>query len=87
MKSDLFIRTLLIIIIILLALSIIMPLLSNPATSYAAKNIEYKVVNYSDFAESGKDLEKCEKIFNEYGKEGWEYINHMLDTDFVIFKR
>jgi|GEM_PF-3454403 hypothetical protein len=95
MKSDLFARTLLIIIVTLLALNIILPLLTNPATSYAAKNIEYKVIFFGDeLQEAGgritKDAEPIEKKFIEYGKEGWEYtgqITFMGGTLFLIFKR
>jgi len=95
MKSDLFIRNLLIIIVILLALNIILPILSNPPASYAAKNIEYKVIDLGSnkaISMHGCDpfsssLENCyEKILNEYGKEGWEYINNVKGAYF-IFKR
>ena len=89
-QGGLFIRNLLIIIVILLALNIILPLLSNPATSYAAKNIEYKVIRNNDIPYDphiGYLAEPTEKLFNEYGKEGWEYINHMSGTGFEIFKR
>jgi len=96
MKADLFIRNLLIIIVILLALNIILPILSNPSTSYAAKNIEYKVVNLNlihredmdNFDIFGEHLvEPIEKIFNEYGKEGWEFIGETPVGGLVIFKR
>ena len=86
MKIDLFIKNLLIIIVILLDLNIILPILSNPLTSYAAKNIECKFITFSELAESGTSVESIEKSFNEYGKEGWEYIDNLF-TDFVIFKR
>jgi hypothetical protein len=84
MKNYLFIRTLLIIIVVLLALNIILPILSNPAPSYAARQIQYKV---SQMAEETKDIEK---ILNEYGKEGWELITvgfSGLGNPIVIFKR
>ena len=93
MKSDLFIRNLLIIIVIFLALNIILFLLSNPSSSYAAKNIEYKLIHtsefpYDDYYGAKKEfLGQYEKIFNEYGKEGWEYIGVILRTNFHIFKR
>ena len=96
MKGDLFIRNLLIIIVILLALNIILPILSNPPTSYAAKNIEYKVLNlnlvreenYDNFDIFGEYLvEPIEKICNEYGKEGWEFIDEITKLNFLIFKR
>jgi len=82
MKSDLFTRNLLIIIVTLLALNIILPTLSNPSTSYAAKNIEYKV----DLCD-GEDLEK---LLNEYAKENWEPISiniMMVSMAVVVFKR
>jgi hypothetical protein len=88
MKGDLFIRNLLIIIVTLLALNIILPILSNPATSYAAKNIEYKVISITDLPydpNKGYLAEPTEKIFNEYGKEGWECIDDVMGL--VIFKR
>ena len=93
MKGDLFIRTLLIIIVILLALNIILPILSNPVTSYAAKNIEYKVIyvrNEADQVYTTKDIGPIEKIFIKYGKEGWEYTGQITvngNTWALIFKR
>ena len=93
MKSDLFIRNLLIIIVILLALNIILPILSNPPTSYAAINIEYKVINLKrhivDLPNDGKfyDAGPLEKLFNEYAKEGWEYIGSVSQDHLAIFKR
>ena len=97
MKSDLFIRNLLIIIVILLALNIIPPILSNPTTSYAAKNIEYKVVNLQiDIGElpiitlndrDYRDTGPLEKLFNEYATEGWEFIGEIDWAGFGIFKR
>ena len=96
MKNDLFIRTLLIIIVTLLALNIILPILSNPPTSYAAKNIEYKVIHINDikyFLPSGEKsltsenvAEATEKLLKEYGKEGWEYIENG-PSGCLIFKR
>ena len=61
MKCDSFIRISLIIIVVLLALNIILPILSRPTPSYAAKNIQYKV----DLC-VGEDLVK---LLNEYSKE------------------
>jgi len=99
MKADLFIRNLLIIIVILLAMNILLPILSNPSTSYAAKNIEYKVVYiYGCLSESEKESYTdewtkdrgeglTEKLFNEYAKEGWEYIGSVNDDNLAIFKR
>jgi len=90
MKSDLFIRNLLIIIVILLALNVILPILYTPPTSYAAKNIEYKVIDVDELPYDkyeGYLAEPTEKLFNEYGKEGWEYIPMTTGFGLVIFKR
>ncbi len=84
MKCDSFIRISLIIIVVLLALNIILPILSNPSTSYAAKNIEYKVINSEKVS---RDKENFEKLFNEYGKEGWEFVAFDMAWGFYIFKR
>jgi len=84
MKCDLFIKISLIMIVVLLALNIILPILSSPAISYAAKNIQYKVIS---FAETSADKENFEKLFNEYGKEGWEFIACELQRGFYVFKR
>ena len=75
-----------------MALDIILPILPNPATSYAAKNIEYKVLDISKLPidPNNKDkfsAELTEKLFNEYGKEGWEYIPITTFLGLVIFKR
>jgi hypothetical protein len=91
MKSDSFTRTLLIIIVTLLALNILLPILSNPPISYAAKNIEYKVVKSSYVfphdSNGINNLKLAEENLNEYGKEGWEYLDAILTTDITIFKR
>ena len=81
MKFDLFTKISLIIIVVLLALNIILPILSSPTPSYAAKNIQYKVINYEEAG--GK--ESFEKLLNEYGKEGWELIG--LELKWYVFKR
>ncbi len=93
MKGDLFIKYLLIIIVTLLALNIILPILSNPPASYAAKNIEYKVFDFNEYWRQNKTeegAELLEKLLNEYSKEGWEYIDNAsggaLDGS-MIFKR
>ena len=84
MKSDLFVRMLLIIIVVLLALNLILPILLSPAPSYAAKNIQYKVINSEKVS---RDKENFEKLFNEYGKEGWEFVAFDMAWGFYIFKR
>ena len=84
MKFDLFTKISLIIIVVLLALNIILPILSSPAPSYAAKNIQYKVINSEKVS---RDKENFEKLFNEYGKEGWEFVAFDMAWGFYIFKR
>ncbi len=81
MKSDLFVRMLLIIIVVLLALNLILPILLSPAPSYAAKNIQYKVINYEEV----RGKESFEKLLNEYGEEGWDLIGLVLN--WYVFKR
>jgi hypothetical protein len=75
MKSDSFIRILLILIATLLALNIIIPMLSIPEISYAANSMQYKV----DSVDLGKvgilKTSGLEKLLNEYSKEGWETIS------------
>ncbi|MBU4350694.1 DUF4177 domain-containing protein [bacterium] len=88
MKGDLFIRTLLIIIVVLLALNIVLPILSNPMPSYAARPIQYKVCKMMD--PLAWEIEDIEKILNECGKEGWELIIEGysgLGRAIFIFKR
>ena len=97
MKDNLFIKTLLIIIVTLLALNIIPPLLSNPPTSYAAKNIEYKVIYVHgqlmalglcpDDYKKDRRAGITENFFNEYAKEGWDYICSINQGELAIFKR
>jgi len=84
MKFDLFTKISLIIIVVLLALNIILPLLSSPAPSYAAKNIQYKVINSEKVS---RDKENFEKLFNEYGKEGWEFVAFEWNWALCVFKR
>ena len=89
MKSDLFTRILLIIIVTLLALNVLLPTLSNPPVSYAAKNIEYKIIDTEapDLVKLGtmRTTQQLEIFFNELGKEGWEYIERI--GFLIIFKR
>lgn len=84
MKENRFIKVVLIIIGVLLSLNLVVLLLSNPPTSYAAKNIQYKVINCE---EAPFEKENFEKLFNEYGKEGWEFIGLEIGRGFYIFKR
>jgi len=93
MKSDLFIRNLLIIIAILLALNIMMPILSNPATSYAASSIQYKV-GCIGIGVMGLKTDNLEKLINEYIKEGWDPISiNIVSMEklggmaYVVFKK
>jgi len=81
MKGDLFIRISLIIIVVLLALNIVLPILSNPIPSYAARSIQYKVFKKAAI------VVDIEEILNEYGKEGWELINDPSLCNVFIFKR
>jgi hypothetical protein len=69
------IKTLLIIIVILLALNIILPLLSNPVTSYAANSIQYKIDYCGVGAVGLLKTDDLEKLLNEYSKEGWDPIS------------
>ena len=81
MKSDSFVKVLLIIIATLLALNIMMPMLSNPPASYAAKIVEYKLIKKPSL-----DAQQMEIFFNELGKEGWEFLPSTL-TQVYVFKR
>jgi len=58
-----------------LALSIIMPLLSNPATSYAANSIQYKIDYCGVGAVGLLKTDDLEKLLNQYSKEGWDPIS------------
>jgi len=84
MKENRFIKVVLIIIGILLSLNLVILLLSNPTPSYAAKSIQYKVVRSKEVP---RDEENFGKLFNEYGKEGWEFVAFDLQWGLYIFKR
>ena len=84
MKESRFTKVLLIIIGVLLSLNLVVLLLSNPPSSYAAKNIQYKVIKAEKVP---GDKENFEKLFNEYGKEGWEFVGLELGRGFYVFKR
>ena len=93
MKNDLFIRTLLIIIVILLALNIILPILSNSLTSYASGSIQYKV-GCIGIGVMGLKTDNLEKLINEYIKEGWDPISiNIVSMEklggmaYVVFKK
>ena len=68
----------------MLALNIILSLPSSRAPSYAAKSIQCKVVRGEEVP---RDKENFEKLFNEYGKEGWEFVASDLQWGLYIFKR
>jgi len=72
-----------------LALNIILPIILSPVPSYVAKNIEFSIGELQRDPETGSCLaEPTEKLFNEYGKEGWEYIGDITwATGLVTFKR
>lgn len=84
MKNDSFIKVLLIIITTLLALNLMMLIFSNPEISYAAKNVEYKIVLAKDMS-SLKDPPPIDRFLNELGKEGWELI--LIENGVMFFKR
>jgi len=86
MKESRFTKVLLIIIGVLLSLNLVVLLLSNPPSSYAAKSIQYKFIS-SEGLPYNIDKEGFEKLFNEYGKEGWEFVAPDLNTGLYIFKR
>ncbi len=99
MKNDSSIKVLLIIITTLLALNLMIPIFSNPEISYAAKNVEYKIVykndeskynrllviSQDDYNRMSEKITRDEKILNELGKEGWELI--YVGSALLIFKR
>ena len=93
MKGDLFIRTLLIIIVTLLALNLILSLSSNPVPTYAAGSIRYKV-GCIGIGVTGLKTDNLEKLINEYSKEGWDPLNinivameRLGGMAYVVFKR
>ena len=86
MKESRFTKVLLIIIGVLLSLNLVVLLLSNPPSSHAAKSIQYKFIS-SEELPYNIDKEGFEKLFNEYGKEGWEFVAPDLNTGLYIFKR
>ena len=67
-----------------MALNLILSILSSSAPSYAAKNIQYKIIKNEEVL---NNKESFEKLFNEYGKEGWEFVAFDLQWGFYIFKR
>jgi len=67
-----------------MSLNLVVLLLSNPPSSHAAKSIQYKVINIEEVP---RDKENFEKLFNEYGKEGWEFVALELQWGFYVFKR
>jgi len=93
MKSDLFIRNLLIIIATLLVLNIMVPLLSNPATSHATSSIQYKVDSVGLGEVSILKTSNLEELLNEYRNKGWEQISiNVVDIGLggkalVVFKK
>jgi hypothetical protein len=78
MKIDRYTKVVLTVVALALALIAMRPLFS-PTPSYAARAIEYKVVNY------GTGGPAKEKRLNEMGKDGWDLV---LDVDgLMVMKR
>jgi len=86
MKDDRFIKKVLLVIALLLALNIVMPILYNLETSFAATVIEYKVFDVRE-GEVPDDPEGFEKFLNEQGREGWEYFGVTVGVPMIVLKR
>jgi len=86
MKNDLFIKKLLLVIACLLALNILLTVFYHSPDSFAAKNIEYKIVDYYDIFLTDR-IDLLEESLNEYSKEGWELTHMDLSATIMIFKR
>ena len=93
MKDDQFIKKVLFVIAFLLALNIVLTVLYNSPVTYAAKGVEYKVISpYTEIENTSwethdKFVESIEKLFNEYAKEGWEFIGLESQYGLMVFKR
>ena len=101
MKNNRFIKKVLLVIAFLLALNVVLTLLYNSPDSYAAKNIEYKVVSLGKIKPVELKLinitheeysklnigEMVEKLINAYTKEGWEFVEFEGAGVILIFKR
>ena len=81
MKSSVSIKILFIIIGILFALNLIQFFTPNLQTSYAAKNVEYKVIDTHVL----RDPPPIDKFLNDLGKEGWELF--LIENGVMFFKR
>ncbi|MFZ2330426.1 MAG: DUF4177 domain-containing protein [Atribacterota bacterium] len=84
MKDNLSIKIILIIIGIMFGLNLIQFFTPNSQTSYAAKNVEYKVIDAQNMA---REVLQIELFLNELGKEGWELVQAEPYAQLMIFKR
>ena len=86
MKNDSFIRMLLIVTVSLLVFNVFMLSIYHAPASYAAKNVEYKLIDTMNMV---RDIPQMEMFFNELGKEGWELVQVLagLNTQCIIFKK
>ena len=59
----------------------------EPRDSYAAKKIEYKVVNLPDILNSSKSPDTLFKELNKYGAEGWELVLYKDEGVSIFIRR
>jgi hypothetical protein len=65
MKS-VFLKASMVILGLLLCVNLVVSFFGSPATSYAAKNFQYKIINLSGGNGEAK--------LNQYGSQGWEVV-------------
>jgi hypothetical protein len=76
MRIDRFTKTCLLAIVVLLSIFVVKPVF-EPRYSYAAKSIEYKVIEFTHQAQP----KEWETVLNQYGKDGWELAGFSPDNN------
>jgi hypothetical protein len=67
----------------LLCINLVIAFFSNSMPSYAARGIQYRIMNARSYTYSGE--KGLEKILNRYGNEGWDIA--AIYGDIIIFKK
>ena len=86
MKGDVFIRTLLVAVAVLLSLNLMVSLLQTPK-SYAANTIEYKAMRYFSGKSRPSMQIQMQSVLGQAGAEGWELVTLDGRNHLLIFKK
>ena len=87
MNSDRFVRTMLVLIMVLLFVDVVRPYLKTHVAA-APTAVQYKIVRAVNCDEGGAAaVEKDEAMLNNLARQGWEVVTSAAGGCEVIFKK